>query len=89
MLVRQKKNRNVVGHSTKFNTCQIDKVTVWFGGVGVCHESVEDLEVFLVNKNSWKSMYKSFADHDIIMDKYSGHFAESLNDEDRQLGYFT
>jgi hypothetical protein len=46
-----------------------------------------DLDVWLEQKQCWKSMDEAFRDCDLITDDHNTHFFEPLTEADRARGY--
>lgn len=49
--------------------------------------SIYELDVYLEQKQCWKSLADAFRDHDVIVDNYNSRFFEPQTEEDRQRGF--
>lgn len=49
--------------------------------------SIHELDVYLEQKQEWKSLADAFRDHDVIVDNYNSRFFEPETEEDRQRGF--
>ena len=85
-IVRYTHRPEIVGDTSRFNTCGLGEVIVYFPDGEATSEEISELDVLL--DTGWVSMSEAFKTKKLIPDNYSLYFREPLTAAEYEKGWY-